>query len=460
MSDQYTRISLGGSPLSPPPQQRFTGTTTSSTNPNDVVGLLFGTFHLSTIEQDQVATSTSSSSNTQMILSVNITDADDIPIDCSEVAAKQIELHQAVFTNHQVIGWYRVVDVATTTTEDNTGGPTLSDLVITKQLKAQYSNNSNTKIATAGSSNSGNEENTTTSQPQPPFLFALLQVHQNQEHGQQKIKSEGVDVEEEVEDDELPFTLFQLIGSSDKATNNDDSAVLVAIEGDWKLDTAVAERIAVERVLRDQHGQKYKQQQQTTTIAATTSTSNVASQQQQESGDQGLTNAIMEQHTSEIQHSVSVVKQRMKCIEQYVQDTIKGNVPYHPQLIRRISCLILYQNGLLAALSSDTSTPKTESKLESAEAPQSRTTSSNTPTSIATSDMIHQLTVLATAIDTIQSYTEKVRIVHEEKLRQQQQQQQQSQRQHHYNRGPGFYHQPQGGGGGGSGSNIPYPMRF
>ena len=97
MSDQYTRVTTGGSPL-----------------PKDspVVGLLFGMPH-----------------NTDKG-SVQILDAEDIPVDDP---AAQVSLHKAVFPQHTVVGWYRVCK----TTDAQ---PTAQDLITTQKLAKQFNN--------------------------------------------------------------------------------------------------------------------------------------------------------------------------------------------------------------------------------------------------------------------------------------------------------------------------------
>jgi len=161
MSDHYTRITTGGSPL-----------------PRDspVVGLLFGT---SQQEQQQ---------DQDEGLSWKILDADDIPPDGSDGMNQQISLHQAVFPQNQVVGWYRVTSVD--------AEPTATDLATTQRL----ANNA-----------------------KQPILFCFYQIQQQ--------KGEG---------EEFPIALFRF-----------QQGVLVGMEG-WKLETREAEKIAVEKVVREQ----------------------------------------------------------------------------------------------------------------------------------------------------------------------------------------------------------------
>ena len=95
MSDQYTRVTCGGSPL-----------------PADapVVGLLFGSIDNSTILQ--------------------VHDADDIPPEISDATRVQVDLHKAVFPQHSVVGWYRV--------SGSDEEPQSLDLEITKTLRQHY----------------------------------------------------------------------------------------------------------------------------------------------------------------------------------------------------------------------------------------------------------------------------------------------------------------------------------
>lgn len=160
MSDQYTRISCGGSPLS---------------KDAPVVGLLFG----SNDSNDETKSN-----------ALKIIDADDIPTEITDATQQQIALHQAVFPQHQVVGWYRV-------SVDNQ--PTANDIVLTQTLKQHFA-------------------------PNGRFLFSLLQVKND--------KSEA-----------LPLSLYELEPTS--------GSVLIATEN-WQLETSEPERIGVERVVRSE----------------------------------------------------------------------------------------------------------------------------------------------------------------------------------------------------------------
>eukprot|EP00548_Thalassiothrix_antarctica_P014039 CAMPEP_0194170226 /NCGR_PEP_ID=MMETSP0154-20130528/4866_1 /TAXON_ID=1049557 /ORGANISM="Thalassiothrix antarctica, Strain L6-D1" /LENGTH=324 /DNA_ID=CAMNT_0038881977 /DNA_START=138 /DNA_END=1112 /DNA_ORIENTATION=+ len=190
MSDQYTRITSGGAPL-----------------PKDspVVGLLFGT----TEEGEEW----------------EVLDADDIITtdisteDNTTTIQQQIELHQAVFPQHSVIGWYRVTSSDTE--------PVAEDLETTQKLQQYFSSSTTTT-------------SDTTDNTEKPFMFCFCQVKATEEEG-------GGDNENIIvnnDDSSLPITLYQV-----------DGGVLVAIE-DWKLETSEVEKIAVETVVREKPRQE------------------------------------------------------------------------------------------------------------------------------------------------------------------------------------------------------------
>jgi len=99
MSDQYTRISTGGSPLD---------------KNAAVVGLMYG------FVDDQGV--------------LQIQDADDISPEASEQTQLQVNLHKAVFPLHSVVGWYRV----TLKGEE----PSPNDLQTTKLLYQHFTGSS------------------------------------------------------------------------------------------------------------------------------------------------------------------------------------------------------------------------------------------------------------------------------------------------------------------------------
>jgi COP9 signalosome complex subunit 6 len=224
MSDQYTRIVCGGSPLN---------------TDAPVVGLLFGT-HDGTLK---------------------IMDADDIPTELAD-ATMQISLHQAVFPLHQVVGWYRV-------SLDNR--PTAHDVQLTQSLQQHF-------------------------QPEGRFLFALLQVQSSSEA--------------------LPLSLYEV---------DETGPVLIATEN-WQLETSEPERIAVERVVREQPSQ-------------------------QETADE-FYSAYGSQATT-IHHSLESMHERLALLIAYLEEIEKGAIPTNHALLRQVQGLVCQLGPLMATPQSE-----------------------------------------------------------------------------------------------------------
>lgn len=298
MSDQFTRITCGGSALS---------------KDAPVVGLLFG--H-------------------SLKDGLQIVDADDIPTDRSEAAKSQVSLHHAVFPLHDVVGWYRVGN-----SEEPTGG----DLRLTQELKAHYQDGAD-----------------------KPFVFSLLQVKPSKEGKEDpNMKDEGND------DDELPLNLYEV-------QVNDQSPVLVGVEN-WSLQTSEAERIAVERVVREQPQQDLqagaKSGKEETEVEA------AASQP-----------SPYNNYMSSVQSSLQAMDDRVKTIIDYLERMGKGEIPPNYSLLRQIQGLTLQ----LGPLQQASSGPKLQ------KAPSAKD-----------AELLSHLAAIAKTVQSVHSYTEKFRTLHE-----------------------------------------------
>lgn len=299
MSDQYTRITCGGSAL-----------------PKDapVVGLLFG--H-----------STNSKDNKGNVL--QILDADDIPTDRSEAAATQVSLHHAVFPLHDVVGWYRV---------GNSDEPTAEDLRLTKELKEHYGNNK-------------------------PFFFSLLQVKENMGENSNMKDDTGNDDEEE-----LPLTLYEV-------QVHDNAAVLVGVES-WSLQTSEAERIAVERVVREQPQQDLK------AGGAKDAEEDMSTPQPSQYVN----------YMTSVQSSLQAMDDRIKVIVDYLERMGKGEIPPNYSLLRQIQGLTLQLGPLQQAAGEP-------ANANSAAPPDA--------------ELFAHLSAVAKTVQSVHSYTEKFRTLHE-----------------------------------------------
>lgn len=297
MSDQYTRITCGGSALG---------------KDAPVVGLLFG--------------------HSLKDNGLQIVDADDIPTDRSEAAKSQVSLHHAVFPLHDVVGWYRV---------GNSEEPSSEDLKLTQDLKAHY------------------QEGSTTDKP---FYFSLLQVKPTKKGKEDpNMKDDGND------EDELPLNLYEI---------NDQAVVLVGVEN-WSLQTSEAERIAVERVVREQPQQDLKP-------AAL-------------SGKEGEVEAAAQpspynNYMTSVQSSLQAMDDRIKVIIDYLERMGKGEIPPNYSLLRQIQGLTL-QLGPLQQASSGFKLQEEPSEKDA--------------------ELFSNLAAVAKTVQAVHSYTEKFRTLHE-----------------------------------------------
>ena len=313
-----------------------------------VVGLLFGQWTKSDRDDDD------NDDNNKMIL--KIVDADDIPTDRSEAAKSQVSLHHAVFPLHDVVGWYRVG-----TSEQ----PTADDVRVTQELKAHYH-------AAAAADDADDEK---------PFFFSLLQVkhphpssHKEPSHSGNEPKAHGTkEAEEEDDDDELPLNLYEI-------QIHDQAAVLVGVEN-WSLETSEAERIAVERVVREQPQPDIK-------------ASNNATAKDGGTVESPVQVSPFVNYMASVEHSLQAMQDRIKIIMEYLERMDKGEIPPNPSLLRQIQGLILQLGPLQASLDNNS-------------------VRNNQPLSESDAHLLSHLAAVAKVVQSVHSYTDKFRTLHE-----------------------------------------------
>ena len=335
-----------------------------------VVGLLFGRYvddnHNNSRggNRAKVGNNASSSGSISKNHCVKIVDADDIPTDRSEAAKSQVSLHHAVFPQHEVVGWYRV---------GNSEEPTASDLALTQELKAHYYSD---EAASAHKS----------------FFFSLLQVRppkdnsakQNNTTKGNNMKEDSVNDGNDDDDDELPLNLYEI-------QIRDGSPVLVAVEH-WSLETSEAERIAVERVVREQPQQDLKKSATTITAGSSgNAKSDNAAEEQATSTNTPQPSAYVNYMTS-VLHSLQAMDDRIKLIIDYLERMGKGEIPPNHSLLRQIQGLILQLGPLQQA---------------------SATRDESIPISERDSELFAHLAAVAKTIQSVHSYTEKFRTLNE-----------------------------------------------
>ncbi|VEU39278.1 unnamed protein product [Pseudo-nitzschia multistriata] len=319
MSDQYTRITSGGSPM-------------DKTDP--VVGLLFG------LSEDQTTATTGNLNNSNVHEGplIQVLDADDIPVEVSETSTMQVDLHKAVFPKHKVVGWYRAV---ASHSDDEEIEPTSEDLGITKLLKNHY-----------------------TSSDLESFCFCLLKVQKENKGDCQEPGDDAAMKTEDATTDtlnkELPINLYEL----QKFNNN---TVLVGLSN-WQLDTSPAERIAVERVMKDQP---------------------LDGLESESSQSPSQNPFILE--TKAIGHSLTSMNDRVEFLVAYLKDIQEGKTPVDHGILRQIQQIV----GCLGPLSTlATCTNEGEEK---------------------DLQLLTHLAIVARTVNSMQSYTEKFRVMNEHK---------------------------------------------
>jgi len=329
MSDQYTRISSGGSPLD---------------NTAPVVGLLFGLCDNNSNTNNDDDNNKNKNNNNSSHAKCNqddsfiqVLDADDIPVDVSDASTLQVDLHMAVFPKHKVVGWYRV------SVENEE--PTSDDLSITQILKEHYA-------------------------PSDLFCFCLLKV---QSTTQQQNRDDGIAADDEMkmsDDDvervtttdtlskDLPINLYEIYNIKNKG-----SPILIGLSN-WELDTSPSERISIERVMKDRPS---------------------------ELGDGvGVSSNnpyILE--TKAMQHSLTSMKDRVHVLVSYLEDVQIGKSIADPIVLRQIQ-QIVSSLGPLSSLA-NTSNEGEDDDVQ----------------------MLAHLAIVARTVNTIQSYTEKFRVMNE-----------------------------------------------
>ena len=369
MSDQYTRITSGGSPLD---------------KSSPVVGLLFGLDeerYVASSTQSAQSSSTTTTATTTTVLQIK--DADDIPVEISDASKLQVELHTAVFPQHRVVGWYRVSSssVGGDNVDDNSDDePTAQDLQITQQLKSHYAS------STDDDPNNNNNNNKS-------FCFCLLNVQKEQQK-QKKKKNDGEDTkmkssdEDDDEDgsitlnNELPINLFELKDIVKSSGDSDTTAVLVNIP-DWQLETSDAERIAVERVMNEKPSEA-------------------------EDGSPSHNPYIVQ--TKSLQLSLKSMKDRVKVIIECLEQMQDGAIPPDPSLLRQIQSLVS-SLGPLSTLADS----RHVDGLDSAAGHYNDNNHNSNNAAAAADDVefLSHLAVVAKTVSAVQSYTEKFRVMHE-----------------------------------------------
>ncbi len=351
MTDQHTRVTCGGSRYS---------------EHSPVVGLLLGRL------PDATSTTTvSSSSSLASSPVITVLDADDIPLDMSEATHTQVALHQAVFPLHTVVGWYRVVS-EDVDDEDMDYQPTEEDVRLTRDLRHFFQQQQQQQKQQEDDDNI--------------FLFALLHIPGVESPTTTTTSNKQAPQRDE---EQLPLNLFRLFRNS--------SLVGLEYNHEWKLETSEPERVAIERVIREKP-----------TAASSSSTSSKSGGDNQEADGGGGGNGqeimvdsgyVSQAHS--LQHSLEAMQQRIRIIMDYLvsispsETTTELQIPPNPALLRQIHSLQC-QLSILASSS-----------------PIAGTDDDGNNQAHLDSSFLSQLSTISKAVCAIQSYTDKLQVIHE-----------------------------------------------
>ena len=343
MADQYTRITCGGSPL-------------DASSP--VTGLLFGTRQSGNDDDNNNNSNNNNNNDTYGTTGIVIQDADDIATDISQAelaatATIQVELHQAVFPQHAVVGWYRVSQA-----DDQ---PVPNDLLQTRVLQQHYCSKSHDGQGA-------------------PFCFALLQAPA----ATATTAATATGNNEKAADEELPLTLYQLQDPSTTSSGIADMSKTVLVGMDhWTLATSDAEKIAVERVVREQPAPNKDNGAGTTTAV----------------------HSAFATKTVGLQHSLQAIQERLVVLVTFLEETAAGTIAPNHSLLRQVQGLMCQLGPIAAAGGGGNSTTTdaiTDLSLSSSASPLPHDTA-----------ILQQLAVLGKTVDAVSAYTEKFRLMHD-----------------------------------------------
>jgi hypothetical protein len=237
------------------------------------------------------------------------------------------------------------------------------------------------------------------------------------------------------------LTLYRLVFlENDKGDQHGSTnGVLVSIDdANWNLETSVAERIAIERAIRDQPpianpsrvttignaekllsgttidddskmeiDHRHKQEVNNKNDNNTTNDNDTNVTYEDKWYKEERSKSIYLLKTDQIQDSIRAVQTRIDAvIIPFLQDTANGTIPYNHRLLRQVNRLLL-QHSLLSSSSTNTA---------SSPLIQGANVSENVvlpPPTVTTQTLLQQLTMLSKTIHAVQSYSDNVRIVHE-----------------------------------------------
>ena len=259
---------------------------------------------------------------------------------------KKIELHQKVFPQHRVVGWYRVqkhdensmnVDVM----------PSEEDLVMNQTEMARYCSGSH-----------GTENKISDEDIEAP-LFVLMNASKTVEEsssGDKKPSSTSNNASEEMEvDEELPLAVYETLSTAESSA--------VFVNADFELDTPEPERIAVEKVFKTQPSKSAvasaaKEEEAATAAGGDdsrktgTKSKKDDDKQEKKPSKPPFTRGSTELDSTEdsLQSSIRAMNIRMNVLLEFLQKVKAGEIEPDDTLLRSVDGLVRQLPLVLAAL--------------------------------------------------------------------------------------------------------------
>ena len=441
ISDHQTRITTGGGKTSSSLLDVNDNSTNSvPTNDIPIIGLLFGYQNgltVTIIDAEEVEYPSLHSASASSSLSRSSSD----PVSTTNEKEKhqniktKIELHQKVFPNHEVVGWYRVdlnKQLSNDDDHDDMVLPTENDLIINNGWMKEYNESPIFVLM------DGNEGKTSDGSDETMNLDTSNSSDQGEGEKDPKKKKNVEDARDKLDrDEQLPIAVYETMiaggnsGNADGAmsTAASGSGGMVFINLDFELETFEPERIAVEKVFQTQPKHNAGGTVTTTTTtttaaaAAVSGTKNDEPEKVDETSASAATAAtsttVIQQTQSEVQiqsiiSSIEAMNIRIAVLLDFLQKTQSGEIPPNHALLRQVQSLInqlplVIGKGIYGPTSTSGSFAQNEENIQNGKlAVEFRNEYDDMM-------VVSFLATIATTTKAVLSYAEKFKIVSESK---------------------------------------------
>ena len=225
----------------------------------------------------------------------------------------KIELHQKVFPNHEVIGWYRV-------SKDVDGGPTEEDLRMNNGKMREYNESPLFVLMNSGT-------------PETPIDG---KKKSNGESG----SSAGEKAREKLErDEQLPLSIYETLVTVN-AGEEEAQARAVFVNLEFELETFEPERIAVEKVFKTQPSLSSVTTTAKTQLSESEKLGTVGEDERKTASKATAPPSGLDMHLQSIQSSIQAMNTRIAVLIDFLKKTQCGEVLPNYNLLRQVDGLV------------------------------------------------------------------------------------------------------------------------